>query len=348
MTSTPVLTIGIPTYNRADFLRRSLRSAASQTGGPLAVLVSDNASADDTREVVGQFPEVRYFRNDTNLGMAANWERLVRICDTEYFAFLQDDDLLFQNFAQRALGRLREHPQAAAYLCYSMVTPSERFASWLYGPPFPLDWQGGNAAVFDGRIVAPFSLLLSVGNPPVIVFRTDILRDCWDVSRFWEHPLYWERSILSLVAAQGPVVVDPCIGGIFRDHADQCWKNLSKVSTERQRDWEVMATIVDGLVCGWTDDWKDAFLQTLNSMDSTTVSYWAKQTATWPRQLNLCETVRTILDSFSDGQSSTMATARNGSHGSRVDLAKRALHDMTPPILWRLARRLKNAVHTRP
>jgi len=61
----PLVTIGIPTYNRADgFLKQAIKSAASQTYTNLEIVISDNASTDHTEKVVKNFGIVnlRYIR----------------------------------------------------------------------------------------------------------------------------------------------------------------------------------------------------------------------------------------------------------------------------------------------
>ncbi|MFY7907629.1 MAG: glycosyltransferase family 2 protein, partial [Burkholderiaceae bacterium] len=72
----PELSIVIPTFNRADMLGQALASALAQQDVDLEVVVSDNASTDHTAAVVAAHagnPRLRYFRNETNLGMVANW-----------------------------------------------------------------------------------------------------------------------------------------------------------------------------------------------------------------------------------------------------------------------------------
>jgi glycosyltransferase involved in cell wall biosynthesis len=53
------VTIGIPTYNRPDWLRQAIRSALVQTVEDFRVLVSDNASDEETRMVVESFDDER-------------------------------------------------------------------------------------------------------------------------------------------------------------------------------------------------------------------------------------------------------------------------------------------------
>ncbi len=61
----PLVTIGIPTFNRADsYLKYSLKSAVSQTYSNIEIIVSDNASTDNTETFVKSFndPRIRYIQ----------------------------------------------------------------------------------------------------------------------------------------------------------------------------------------------------------------------------------------------------------------------------------------------
>ena len=88
-------TIGIPTYNRAGFLRRALEAACEQTSDDVEVLVSDNASTDNTEAVVRSFGDrVRYHRNPTNIGLWRNFGQGADPAGGDYLAWLQDDDLI--------------------------------------------------------------------------------------------------------------------------------------------------------------------------------------------------------------------------------------------------------------
>jgi glycosyltransferase involved in cell wall biosynthesis len=97
-------TIGIPTYNRADFLRQALGSALSQTYPDVEILVCDNASEGRTAEVVKAYGDrVRYHRNATNIGMYPSLAKTMEPASRKYFSLLQDEDLIHRDFVRRAL-----------------------------------------------------------------------------------------------------------------------------------------------------------------------------------------------------------------------------------------------------
>lgn len=97
----PLVTIGIPTYNRADgYLREALASALAQTYERLEILVADNASDDDTAAVVRELggDRVRYHRHERNLGSQGNYNSIVEMATGEYLLLLHDDDRVDPDF----------------------------------------------------------------------------------------------------------------------------------------------------------------------------------------------------------------------------------------------------------
>ena len=111
----PKVTVAIPTYNRAALLREALASALAQTLREIEVVVSDNASTDDTRDVVASFddPRLRYERLDENIGLHGNLSRALGLGTAPYVAILQDDDLMFPENVERKAAALDANPAAA-------------------------------------------------------------------------------------------------------------------------------------------------------------------------------------------------------------------------------------------
>ena len=94
----PILTYGIITYNRSKYLKKSLKSVLEQVGNDelVEVLVSDNCSEDDTKEVVQEFQKkyknLRYHCNETNVGAEGNIHAALRHSKGEYVVVAGDDD----------------------------------------------------------------------------------------------------------------------------------------------------------------------------------------------------------------------------------------------------------------
>jgi 1,2-phenylacetyl-CoA epoxidase PaaB subunit len=111
---TPRVSICIPARDQARYLRRALHSALAQdVDGGLEVLVHDDASADDTAQVVAAIadPRVRYRRHPAPLGVAANRNSLLAAARGEYVAWLDCDDERLPGTLRRQVALLDAHPE---------------------------------------------------------------------------------------------------------------------------------------------------------------------------------------------------------------------------------------------
>ncbi|MBU4477611.1 MAG: glycosyltransferase [Candidatus Omnitrophica bacterium] len=90
----PLVSVVIPTYNCADLLERSVKSVLAQTFQDFEIIIVDDASADNTQEVVFSFKDTRikYVRHKKNLGEAAARNTGIKIAQGEYIAPQDSDD----------------------------------------------------------------------------------------------------------------------------------------------------------------------------------------------------------------------------------------------------------------
>jgi GT2 family glycosyltransferase len=114
----PLVSIGVPTYNRAPTLRRALESALAQTHRAIELVVSDQASGDGTealcRELAARDARVRYLRQPSNDGgSTANFNLIARQLRGPYAMLLADDDWLDPRYVERCLAVLRARPELA-------------------------------------------------------------------------------------------------------------------------------------------------------------------------------------------------------------------------------------------
>lgn len=102
-----LVSVVIPTYNRADLIRRSVDSALRQTHAEVEVIVVDDASTDDTRAVLAGMtdPRLRVVRHDHNEGQSRARNRGVREAKGRYVAFLDSDDEWLPAKIERQLAR---------------------------------------------------------------------------------------------------------------------------------------------------------------------------------------------------------------------------------------------------
>lgn len=102
----PLLSICIPTYNRAKYLPECLDSIVSQFKDKeiyekTEIVIADNASSDNTEEIVKQYQNnysnIHYFKNEKNLGFDRSFVKLITKSNGKYCLSLGDDDALFEN-----------------------------------------------------------------------------------------------------------------------------------------------------------------------------------------------------------------------------------------------------------
>ena len=105
----PLVTVTIPTYNRAALLSQTIRSVLDQSLQEFELFISDNASTDDTAAVVASLhdPRVHYVRNDTNLGHLVNLSRGLRLGSAPFLTVLPDDDVMLPGNLERKVGLLQ-------------------------------------------------------------------------------------------------------------------------------------------------------------------------------------------------------------------------------------------------
>ena len=107
--STPLVSIIIPTFNRAGFLAATLDSVLSQDYPAKELVVVDDGSTDDTAEVCARHP-VRYLRQENRGGSAAR-NAGAQNSAGELFVFLDDDDLLADGSLTKRIAHWLEEPQ---------------------------------------------------------------------------------------------------------------------------------------------------------------------------------------------------------------------------------------------
>lgn len=98
MSPAPSVTVAIPTYNRCQTLKRAVVSVITQEYGNLRLVISDDASTDDTqhfcRGVQASDNRVEYVRHPINQGATSNHSFCLQYSGTDYFMWLGDDDWL--------------------------------------------------------------------------------------------------------------------------------------------------------------------------------------------------------------------------------------------------------------
>lgn len=154
----PLLTIAIPTWNRATFLALNLGQLAQEGRdfwGRVEVLVSDNASSDETPRVVTDAISsglpVRYVRNAENIGSDCNIAQCFNLAAGQYVMILGDDDILVDGALALLLDLLRDGE-------YGIVA----LRPYGYEHDFRREYPGGRGAIQEFSDIAEFVVKLGV------------------------------------------------------------------------------------------------------------------------------------------------------------------------------------------
>jgi glycosyltransferase involved in cell wall biosynthesis len=112
----PLVTIGMPVYNGAQFVEEAIRSLLAQIERDFVLVISDNCSTDATPDICSRLaaedPRILYVRQEVNIGAMSNFEFLLDSARGTYFAWAAHDDIHAPEFLSEGVKQLEESPNA--------------------------------------------------------------------------------------------------------------------------------------------------------------------------------------------------------------------------------------------
>lgn len=161
----PLVSVCIPTYNYRRYLAAALDSALVQSFTDIEIVVVDNCSDDGTPELMDEYcrrdGRIRFHRNDSNIGMTANFNRAMELARGRYVKFLCADDVLTRDSVGRLFQAMEQNPQVS-------LAAGARF---LFGPGEPRQAD-----------------VTAVAAPPAITEGTQTIRECFFRGNFIGEP----------------------------------------------------------------------------------------------------------------------------------------------------------------
>jgi len=179
----PVVSIGIPTFNRAKFLSQAIRSVLHQTFQDFEIIVSDDQSGDDTEAAVRAFDNsrIRYYRTGTRLGVPRNWNACARLASGKYFGLLPDDDVYLPEFLSSMISALEEANETLGFAMAGVYNVDDLLR------PLAETCVHPTAAIFKGVQAARFQLKWMACVPVSLLFRREKMCQLG----FWRED-YWD------------------------------------------------------------------------------------------------------------------------------------------------------------
>jgi glycosyltransferase involved in cell wall biosynthesis len=225
----PLVTVGIPTFNRPEGLARTLTSMCSQTYRHLEIIISDNASTDPAvgavvRTFAAKDERIHYHRHPENLGAMRNFSSLPPKARGEFFMWAADDDRWEPFFIERCVAQLQADPALAICQMEAQYEVDGKTS-------FPFFFEG--APFHDYSSASPVErvkhLLRHVyGNLVYGVFRREALFHDGKPITEWIGRTLNEMPMQVLMAHRGGIRVIPKIG---------LYKSAPRVVCE-QAQWE--------------------------------------------------------------------------------------------------------------
>jgi len=124
------LTVVMPNYNHAHFLPQSLEAILSQSFPPSEVIVIDDASTDNSIEVIQHYakkhPAIRLVCNERNMGPAFTYSRGLKLAKCDYIYSASADDTVLPGFFEKCVRLLERYPQAGLCSSISVVVDGEK------------------------------------------------------------------------------------------------------------------------------------------------------------------------------------------------------------------------------
>lgn len=188
MSNNPLVSICLPTYNGALYLTEALNSAISQTYDNLEIVISDDASSDNTLEIVEAFKEktsipIHVFHHEPQ-GIGANWNHCVKHAKGDFIKFLFQDDVLFPTCISRMVAIAQDDPNVGLVYCRREIiceTENEFVLKWMKNFQV-LHTYYHDLKVNEGSISGKHYLkdkffldkpLNKIGEPPAVLLRKE-------------------------------------------------------------------------------------------------------------------------------------------------------------------------------
>jgi FkbM family methyltransferase len=221
----PLVSIGIPTYNRQKFLEEALHSVMNQTYPNLEIILSDNASSDKTQafchEMSSKDSRIKYIRQEHNLGAIRNFEQVFQVASGKYFMWVADDDKCEPECIEKLVDYLEANPSVV--LCAPDFKVIDSNGSTIRIERLNRIYPASNGKQIQAQFFEyPTSnIFFAIYG----LYRAKVLKRLGvPHANKWKGILAsTEVPFLAKVATEGKIIAIPHILKFYRSHADSAY-----------------------------------------------------------------------------------------------------------------------------
>ena len=175
--------VGIPTINRPEFVKYAISSVLKQSHSDIEVVVSDNCSDFGVSHSISEFitglsdPRIRFYQQENNVGEYGQGRYFFSEAkDCPYFMILHDDDIIYDDYLEKALGYLNKHPECAYFVADADIIDENGNRTENVKRKFLKDHgrdraTSGEFSVLDKHLESGFTLISGT------LFRTNALKN---------------------------------------------------------------------------------------------------------------------------------------------------------------------------
>lgn len=265
-----LVSVIIPTFNRANVIKRAIESALNQTYENIEIIIIDDGSMDNTDAIIGEIMDdrIRYYKNGSNVGPSEARNIGVQYARGEWIAFLDSDDEWFPDKLERQIEKYKEDDYGLVYCPYMYSKDSREFQT----PSKNLKKEE-----VEGYIYTSILRNNTIGTPTILM-KKDVFQSCGGFDKEIKAFEDWDLALAVAKDFKIGYVSEPLVKAHFSEnsvnynHANltygclrMLYKNRSYVGEKSMLESMIRKALEHAACC--QEDYKDMFVPSLISGD---------------------------------------------------------------------------------
>jgi len=228
----PKVSVIVPTYNRALYLKEAIQSILDQEFQDFDIIITDNASSDETESVVAAFAsnKICYYKNEANIGVVNNHNKALSLATGTYICVFSDDDIMLQDNLAKKVAVLEKHQSVV--LVHSnvfVIDENGKVVGSHWAERYYDKWKisHGKDSVFTG--IDYFKILYcdwNIISMPSVIFRRNVLKNVLGFNAESKYFCDWDMWMRMVLYGDVYYIQQPLVK--YRMHSSNTINELSK------------------------------------------------------------------------------------------------------------------------